>query len=471
MSNRSARTLTIAAIGLVVALLLWTIGRDSPRAFEAPLPDGGVSEDDQPADLVAETVKPERSSSATAAEALREQSASGPSTGQILVTVESGGRPLEGIGLGVFTKRTVLTRRPAEMTTRTGSAGTATFKTVAPGEYYVRADGEDAETLYLPSWGPIIEGEREGYSTSAVTVVAGRTSTVALSLLHAAKLRGFVYGPHGSPLPGASIAAEIVSGAHVTQVTTDNSGTYEAVVYPGRYIVSAAADWILTGVPSPPPIAAQLTAGQETIVDFGISPGPCSVSGRVVDNDGQPFRGLAVRAYYTAAVTGRGLASIGDIALDTRTDQDGKFVLDGLYPLPISLQVGLGQKMLMRHLAPPPQFDLSVSTKTHHEIGELVIERQLVSWFEVVFEPDHQWAVAQTLTPRDLRITVRNLLTGEEYGRDRSFKAVGSCGRAWTTKEAGLEVEVTAYFRDEPVAVFELTTILGQSILKKVQLP
>lgn len=225
-----------------------------------------------------------------------------------------------------------LPSRPAgaERSVSTDAAGRFTFTDVAPGERSL----DVAHPQYLAVVG------------HPVRLEAGeRTQVGDLRLSHGVVLRGTVLSTADTPATGARVLARawqdgdqgratIVAGARFTLSTLSaGDGSFSLRLPLGRYAVVASMQ---AGPESPASALAvlpslTLTANRSEVpVTLRLEPASRRLSGQVTDPTGRPVAG--------AVVTARTLP--GEIALGrTRTTARGAFVLAGLPPTDLSVEV------------------------------------------------------------------------------------------------------------------------------------
>jgi Carboxypeptidase regulatory-like domain len=152
-----------------------------------------------------------------------------------------------------------------------------------------------------------------------------------------AVLTGMVRGTDGQPLEGADVrivpTASLLGGPQgAPDAVTGSGGRFEIRGQrPGaRLKLSAERSGYA------PAQASGVTAPNEEPVVLVLAPRG-SISGRVVDADSHPVPGIALQAVSVKMEIVEGATVKGGRATETRSHEDGSFVLDGVEPGPVEL--------------------------------------------------------------------------------------------------------------------------------------
>ena len=125
-------------------------------------------------------------------------------------------------------------------------------------------------------------------------------SPQAVSEPSRARVSGRVLSTEGKPLSRAVVVAQRREGSAMFQAKTDRSGRYMLEVEPGTYLIRAEKGGYVTsfysveGVSSEPtPVTVE--AGKSVTIDLRLARGGV-ITGRIVDEDGEPLVGAFVMA-------------------------------------------------------------------------------------------------------------------------------------------------------------------------------
>jgi hypothetical protein len=154
-----------------------------------------------------------------------------------------------------------------------------------------------------------------------------------------AVLKGQVMASTGTPIRRAQVRAMSMEGRGGGVTSTDNEGRFEIKELPaGRFNISASKGGFVTGSfgqrrPGEPGTPIELADGQAAEkVNFTLSRGSV-ISGKIVDDGGEPVSGTQVTAMRFAFMGGaRRLMPGGGEGGSDRTDDQGTFRLYGLPP-------------------------------------------------------------------------------------------------------------------------------------------
>lgn len=271
----------------------------------------------------------------------------------------------------------------------------ATIEVPTGGGYRVLVDEASVPDGYVASGAhPLGPLDSSGIGAAFVDVPDGGEVEVILHVFRPSSLTGWVSGADGAGLAGMTVRAQglapgLAGLSH--DVVTDVDGAFEIagllpVVYGVNVIDFGEQAEALDGSPSPPRQLFDLRHGPYAGVELRVGRGQVDVTGRVVDEDGQPFVDVSVLAYYAGDVAhGVQLAfdrtfTWSDHTLLTRTDGRGRFRLAGLYGVPIHVQVGAqeatnGPQRRARFVPPPVKVSLGPGSVGEVALGDVVLAR------------------------------------------------------------------------------------------------
>lgn len=155
-----------------------------------------------------------------------------------------------------------------------------------------------------------------------------------------AVIKGYVTaGGTGAPIRRATVTARSMEGMGGGVTNTDSEGRFEIKELPkGRYLVTASKGGYVTGQfgqrrPTDPGTPIDLADGQTAEkVSFILARGSV-ISGRIVDDGGEPVSGTQVTAMrYAFSAGARRLIPAGAEGSNDRTDDQGNYRLYGLPP-------------------------------------------------------------------------------------------------------------------------------------------
>ena len=146
-----------------------------------------------------------------------------------------------------------------------------------------------------------------------------------------------VEGTQGEPIPGAIIFANLIGNPFYSQITyADENGRYTFDrLRPGEYVVSAEAEWFFGETYDNVPIFEQGNAtpvavadGENTPdIDFSLSRGG-TISGQIVNQDGEPITNAEVWAY---PLNEQGDPDRPEYYGYSTTDENGNYLVSGLF--------------------------------------------------------------------------------------------------------------------------------------------
>ncbi|HMC67689.1 MAG TPA: carboxypeptidase-like regulatory domain-containing protein, partial [Mycobacteriales bacterium] len=216
---------------------------------------------------------------------------------------------------------------PLFLQTSTNPDGTYTLHGLPATAYHVEFSGLQGG---FPRWW---DGDtREAASAPAVSVTTGATTSgVDVHIPHAAVLTGTVHGDDGTAYAHACVSAFYSDGVvGALSATTASDGTYTIPdVAPGPTRVKftdcsgvTAAQWYNGAASYSSATVLDLADGVTASGIDGVVARGLSISGHVVDDDGNPLQGAMVDLYdaRSGAFTGR----------EVSTDANGDYVVPGL---------------------------------------------------------------------------------------------------------------------------------------------
>lgn len=113
------------------------------------------------------------------------------------------------------------------------------------------------------------------------------------------RISGRVLSTEGKPLPRTIVIAQKWGGGAASLAKTDRSGRYAIEVEPGTYLIRAEKRGYVTSVynvegRSDEPTPVTVEAGKSVVIDFRLPRGGV-ITGRIVDEDGEPLVGAQVQ--------------------------------------------------------------------------------------------------------------------------------------------------------------------------------
>ena len=157
-----------------------------------------------------------------------------------------------------------------------------------------------------------------------------------------ASVEGTILGSKGEGIEGASVRLASVTpglGSLSLDTISDANGNFLVKdVIPGHYRTNVmfGERHPYEGISKPEPQKVRVIAGQRTSVVIQLGMGKCWIAGKVLNQDGLPFSDITVLCWYYSdpedVAYGERRYTWTDQAGSTKTDADGNFVLEGLYP-------------------------------------------------------------------------------------------------------------------------------------------
>ncbi len=383
--------------------------------------------------------------------------------------------------------------------------GRVVFEGVPFGEYWVRVDEDSLpEGVLAPGLQDrSVHGEVTGlYRTELVLAPDAPDIDVELALTYAAKVHGYVLGPAGEPIEHVFVMAQstLHSGLNAHGFT-DANGYYEfARVHPNTYWIQLTFDERYAYPQSPrgetyedlsqaPQFPFEIASNEVVRKDVTLGGGNCTVRGIVVDQDGRPFPGLEVLAYYKN-LPGDDLPRLtwGNRAGHAVTDDQGEYLLDGLFPEQLGIQIEphgfrfgakVGENLLGRWIE---HTEVDLRSSCHVEAPDSVAHRSRPFRVFGRVQLDPEWAALQQVTPNRLEMTLlwppREFPRGEEpeHGAMRRQERVdierdGAYEWAVETPVSRMTVRVEAVWTDASPVEFEIEPIPDATVEVPIHFP
>ena len=233
--------------------------------------------------------------------------------------------------------------------------GRFAFTDLKSGKYSVRINGDKLPEEFLGPWRQSVgtPGQGNQYQAKRVSIPSeGGSFEVELRVFAKSVAWGTVLGRDGKPVENATVrlqgsAARGQPASLHADAFTDKDGRFEIQnVYPGTYVLTAspffATEKLYQTQLAPIPLAVTILAGG--VYDLGIiqlGVGTNTIVGRVVDEQGVPFKNLRVIAY-PAGSPGEGFREYGLSALfgEAHTDADGYYRLERIPDAAVNIHVG-----------------------------------------------------------------------------------------------------------------------------------
>ncbi|QDV09704.1 hypothetical protein Poly30_52630 [Planctomycetes bacterium Poly30] len=294
--------------------------------------------------------------------------------------------------------RSLLTGERLEVPATTMAGGGefgATIESPSGGRFRVLIDPSTVPEGYVASGAhPLGPLDTSGIAASFVQVADGESVEVTLRVFRIRSLSGWVSSAEGEGLGGITVRAQGIapgmSGlSHDVVTALDGAFEFEKLlpeVYGISVIDAGVHAEALSSLPRPPRQLFDLRHGPCSGVEVRLGPGPITISGRVVDERGEPFADVSVLAYYAGDET-HGVAleferafNWSDHALRVRSDGEGRFRIPGLRGVPIRVQVGAeeaanGEGRRARFVPAPVEVPLGERSRGTVVVGPLVLER------------------------------------------------------------------------------------------------
>lgn len=246
-----------------------------------------------------------------------------PATGSISGRVLHDGKPVDGARVRID---------ETNISTESNADGTYTLRWVDAGTVTLYAESQRVGAFARST--PITMGEAED-----------RTN-VDIELDLSASIAGIVVDTAGTPVPGVFVSFSLVGARDFGMATTADDGTFIARALSGGgdyvYEVRQSDRSPLRFAPAEgkrfPPISVPYGQSHITGVRIVIRVERLAIAGRVTDEANKPVADVLVRAYLEEG----GRIMFG-AAIDTRSDQNGAFVLRDLMPGTYQLQASSGR--------------------------------------------------------------------------------------------------------------------------------
>ncbi|PCJ54405.1 MAG: hypothetical protein COA70_04575 [Planctomycetota bacterium] len=273
------------------------------------------------------------------------------------------------------------------------------------------------------------ESDLKNYAKFMVQLSADQWVKVDLEVGIPAQVFGRILGPHGAPAEGVLVRLSGLdrnSGALTESSMTNEFGEYAfEEVFPGNHRLKLHVDPLaVSGSESwnpPAPWDMEIMAGQGLdLGDTYLGGGQGSVSGWIVDQDGNPFPGLPVLCFSNQKVK-EGLdphTFVSELGR-TVTNEEGLFQITGMKVGPIKISVT--PDFNPRHVLGPghpamwePNIEVDLeSDGPHVDLGGIVVEdsRPFVLSGNLVF--DDAWLASDLHSKGDLRISISQVKGAE----------------------------------------------------------
>lgn len=233
--------------------------------------------------------------------------------------------------------------------------GTAEISVAGGGRYRVSVDPESVPEGFVAS-GEFRLGalDQSGVAGAFVEVEDEQTAPCELTIFKTTFLKGLVTGPEGTPLDGVTVRAQGLApgmaGLSHDDVTSE-SGEFEIhgllpLVYGVNVVDTGTHADSLDDVPHSPKQLFDLKLGSYEGAHLALGGGRVTLAGSVVDELGEAFADVSVRAYYVGdeahgvAMDFERVYDWSDHAFTTRTDAQGKYRVRGVAGVPLRIQVG-----------------------------------------------------------------------------------------------------------------------------------
>jgi protocatechuate 3,4-dioxygenase beta subunit len=291
---------------------------------------------------------------------------------------------------------------------------------VEEGVWEVGVAAEGLLPGFFPPGSPSVRGvgNQPRYEAQLVEVTeAGPVAEVDLFVFRSALVWGRVLDSRRMPLEGAYVflsyaGVDYMSGTSRGEARTDATGYFEIrQPYPGNYRLFAQAGGMFEAGShlevTPLPVELSLEGGGvHPVGDLIWGGGSIAITGKLVDQDGQPFEGSSVKCY-PCGEPREGWRELGLRFPVTRSlsDEGGRFSLEGLQPgrYRLSLAADWNEPLETRRAATwvsPVFLDLrSESPGATVDVGERFVPEARPFLLEVTFEVDRDWLREQGLDP------------------------------------------------------------------------
>jgi protocatechuate 3,4-dioxygenase beta subunit len=408
--------------------------------------------------------------------------------------------PVQGIEV-------LIVQRESGITERVRSDVRGQFQqSLEPGIYSVDVVRESVpERFAAPAQaGSPRPGEQTKFESQVVLIKDDQSVTeVELHIFLTSLIWGYVFDVNGAPIEGADVSLRYAgvayqSHASYADVVTDATGRFEIRhSFPGNYRLTTyaykpQAEWLadrpgpedLRG--SPVPIELSLVPGGEFYVGEILVGAPgVTVTGRLIDQDGEPFEGalVAAMAWAEPREGWRDYALGGEYG-KTRTDADGRFELKDLPSewVRVDLAADWEQHALTRRVATwwkPYCIDLrGMAPGDVHDMGVEFVPEARPYQLEIQFEFEPGTAQRAGLSEADLFKRIKPSIRLSEPGpellglsvEDKFAYYGGGGGSTLDTETRQLHFVYLPPPEPKRHTLFVEITKRGRGILKPIQL-
>ena len=424
-ANRTLVVLgTVLMLALVVVVLAQS-GDSTGAVLRSPEVTRAQSEDDQARVPIATPIDEAQQLSITEP-AFEERSAALVDDLHELPFALSGGAAIAGRVLddsdrGVAGVLVRLLRGSSERRTETGGDGSFEFSSLDRGSYRLYVDPNSLSEGYLPPWrqysARAYSGVATGLGATALRVTSSDPQQVDLRIFSAASASGRVVDTSGEPIQGVTVLLSR-PGAQTHAARTEADGEFViSRVYPGRYTVSAqlGPNYPDAVASAPIPYVVDIAPGSRAFLqDLLISTAGYVLTGRVLDQEGQPLEGLTLSFHEVSG----GTSSNHFVA---ETDELGRFRV-GRFPA-VALRVVVDEGERRKHrgdvrLSEPVELlEVNVGGPTGElDLGEFRVE--CASWFVLqgTIRVDPLWATSSDFEDWTVRASL--LFGGKDSRRE-----------------------------------------------------
>ncbi len=220
------------------------------------------------------------------------------------------------------------------------------------GRYGIKVDGASLPPLYVPPhvqdrFPPHFMGTPPGlFAALAVLERPGDTVDVLLTVNFRNVVSGYVFDSAGNPVEDVNVRFQNLQagyqGVHFDDLT-DSSGYYQFdAVHPGRYRpeISMGRDHRLAAISRPFLVDVDIGPAPLQMAPIILGVGPKTLTGRVVDQDGEPFPDLNVMVFVKEFLPEGAIPyGMGAKLALVSTDVAGRWTATGIPSVRVGIQV------------------------------------------------------------------------------------------------------------------------------------